>query len=160
RRAQTPGAAGDPLPRRRRAGAQSRGDAVSSALGRRQCRTRRSRAGQERGGAARPHPQRRAGRGGQGPDGCGPPAAGPARGPGGWQRLTMARETLDREETRATDRMSELDRRLVQLGDDIERERRLAADAQAAIARLASEEEELQREVKANDERRAGADKR
>src|SRR5437879_1262422 len=29
------------------------------------------------------------------------------------QRLTMARETLDREETRATERMAELDRRLV-----------------------------------------------
>src|SRR5499427_4241390 len=83
-----------------------------------------------------------------------------ARAAAALQRLTMARETLDREETRATDRMSELDRRLVQLGDDIERERRLAADAQAALARLASEEEELQREVKANDERRAGADKR
>src|SRR5437899_1723143 len=76
------------------------------------------------------------------------------------QRLTMARETLDREETRATERMAELDRRLVQLGDDLERERRLAADAQAALARLASEEAELQREVKANDERRAGVDKR
>src|SRR5204863_490540 len=37
------------------------------------------------------------------------------------QRLTMARETLDREETRATERMAELDRRLVQPGDDIER---------------------------------------
>src|SRR5499427_8576608 len=56
--------------------------------------------------------------------------------------------------------MAELDRRLVQLGDDIERERRLAADAQAALARLASEEAELQREVKANDEWRAGVDKR
>src|SRR5499433_315954 len=83
-----------------------------------------------------------------------------ARAAAALQRLTMARETLDREETRATDRMTELDRRLVQLGDDIEREQQLAADAQAALARLASEEEELQREVKANDERRAGADKR
>ena len=83
-----------------------------------------------------------------------------ARAAAALQRLTMARETLDREETRATERMAELDRRLVQLGDDIERERRLAADAQAALARLASEEAELQREVKANDERRAGVDKR
>src|SRR5215510_4102941 len=83
-----------------------------------------------------------------------------ARAAAALQRLTMARETLDREEARATERMAELDRRLVQLGDDIERERRLAADAQAALARLASEEEELQGEVKANDERRAGVDKR
>ncbi len=60
-----------------------------------------------------------------------------ARAAAALQRLTMARETLDREETRATERMAELDRRLVQLGDDIERERRLAADAQAALARLA-----------------------
>src|SRR5882724_5879849 len=43
--------------------------------------------------------------------------------------LVMARETLEREEQRARDRMAELDRRLVQLGGDIERERRLAADA-------------------------------
>src|SRR5262249_7602760 len=61
-----------------------------------------------------------------------------ARAAAALQRLTMARETLDREEARATDRMTELDRRLVQLGDDIERERRLAADAQAALARLAT----------------------
>src|SRR5437899_3693114 len=35
-----------------------------------------------------------------------------ARAAAALQRLTMARETLDREETRATDRMTELDRRL------------------------------------------------
>ena len=63
------------------------------------------------------------------------------------QRLVMARETLEREETRAKDRMAELDRRLVQLGEDIERERRLAADAEAALARLAAEEETLRREA-------------
>src|SRR3984893_4611264 len=83
-----------------------------------------------------------------------------ARAAAALQRLTMARETLEREETRATERMAELDRRLVQLADDIERERRLAADAQAALARLAGEEAELQREVKANADRRAGVDKR
>ena len=63
------------------------------------------------------------------------------------QRLTAARETLEREETRAKDRMAELDRRLVQLDADIERERRLAADAEAALARLAGEEDTLQRET-------------
>ena len=46
--AQEAGAAGGPLPQRRRAGAQGRGHAVPSALGRRQCRARRGRAGQER----------------------------------------------------------------------------------------------------------------
>jgi chromosome segregation protein len=76
------------------------------------------------------------------------------------QRLVMARETLEREEARAKERMAELDRRLVQLGDDIERERRLADDAKAALARLAGEEEALQRETAANEARRADVDTR
>ena len=54
--------------------------------------------------------------------------------------------------------MAELDRRLVQLGDDIERERRLAADAEAALDRLAAEEETLRREAAANEAQRAGVD--
>jgi chromosome segregation protein len=83
-----------------------------------------------------------------------------ARAAAALQRLVMARETLEREEKRAMDRMAELDRRLVQLGDDIERERRLAADAEAALARLAAEEETLQGETKANEEKRSGVDQR
>src|ERR1700686_4541106 len=46
------------------------------------------------------------------------------------QRLVIARETLEREETRARERMAELDRRLIQLDADIERERGLSNDAQ------------------------------
>ena len=42
------------------------------------------------------------------------------------QRLVMAREALDREEARVNERIVELDRRLVQLAQDIEREQRLA----------------------------------
>jgi chromosome segregation protein len=83
-----------------------------------------------------------------------------ARAAAGLQRLTMARDALEREEQRARDRMAELDRRLVQLGDDVERERRLAADAQAALTRLAAEEETLQHETAANEERRTGVDQR
>jgi chromosome segregation protein len=83
-----------------------------------------------------------------------------ARAAAALQRLVMARETLEREEQRAKDRMAELDRRLVQLGDDIERERRLAADAEAALARLAAEEETLQRETAANEDKRSGVDQR
>jgi chromosome segregation protein len=83
-----------------------------------------------------------------------------ARAAAGLQRLTMARDTLEREEQRARDRTAELDRRLVQLGDDIDRERRLAADAQAALTRLAAEEETLQGETAANEQRRAGVDQR
>ena len=72
----------------------------------------------------------------------------------------MARETLEREETRARERMAELDRRLVQLGADIEREQRLATDAEAALSRLGAEDETLRRETTANEERRAGLDQR
>ena len=83
-----------------------------------------------------------------------------ARAAAALQRLVMARDTLEREETRAKERMAELDRRLVQLGDDIERERRLAADAEAALTRLAAEEETLRRETAANEAQRAGVDQR
>jgi chromosome segregation protein len=55
-------------------------------------------------------------------------------------RLNNARETLDREEQRANERIAELDRRLVQFAQDIEREQRLAADAAAALERLSVEE--------------------
>src|SRR5712671_233820 len=83
-----------------------------------------------------------------------------ARAAAALQRLIIARETLDQEETRARNRMAELDQRLVQLEQDIDRERRQAADAQAAIERLASEEETLRHETQANAERRVGADQR
>jgi chromosome segregation protein len=52
----------------------------------------------------------------------------------------MARETLDREEARVNERILELDRRLVQFAQDIAREQRLEADAQAALERLGTEE--------------------
>src|SRR5258708_6597256 len=71
------------------------------------------------------------------------------------QRLTLARDALEREETRARDRMAELDRRLVQLGEDIERERRLGDDAACALARLAAEENTLLQETKATEAQRA-----
>ena len=76
------------------------------------------------------------------------------------QRLMMARETFEREEQRAKERMAELDRRLVQLGDDVAREQRLAADAEAVLARLAAEEDTLAREAKANEAQRSGVDRR
>src|SRR5437870_6813307 len=52
------------------------------------------------------------------------------------QRLVMAREALDREEARVNERIVELDRRLVQLTQDIAREQRQQADADAALERL------------------------
>ena len=59
------------------------------------------------------------------------------------QRLIIARETLEREETRAKERISELDRRIEQFAADLVRERALAADAEAALGRLTAEQEVL-----------------
>jgi chromosome segregation protein len=83
-----------------------------------------------------------------------------ARAAAALQRLVIARETLEQEETRAKNRMAELDQRLIQLAADIERERRQAADAEAALARFAAEEESLQSETSSNTEKRADADRR
>jgi len=76
------------------------------------------------------------------------------------QRLVIARETLDREEARARERMAELDRRIVQLDEDVAREQKLAADAEGVIARLAAEQEGLGHEAAATAERRIGVDER
>jgi chromosome segregation protein len=83
-----------------------------------------------------------------------------ARAAAALQRLVIARETLDREEARAKERMTELDRRLVQLADDIAREHRMSADADAALTKLAAERETLEQEAAATAERRAGVDER
>jgi chromosome segregation protein len=73
-------------------------------------------------------------------------------------RLNVASQELDREETRAKDRIAELDLRLVQFAADGEREQRLAADAQAALARLAAEEETIRAEARESAGRRSGID--
>jgi len=83
-----------------------------------------------------------------------------ARAAAALQRLVMARETFQREEERAKERMAELDRRLVQLDDDFVREQRLAADAEAVLARLAAEEDTLANEAKANQVQREGIEGR
>ncbi len=75
-------------------------------------------------------------------------------------RLINARDALDREEARAKERIAELERRLVQLGADIERERKQSADAEAALTRLSAERETLAREAAASVERRASVEER
>ena len=75
-------------------------------------------------------------------------------------RLVVARETLEREETRARERMAELDLRLVQLAEDAERERQRLSDAEAALERLAAEETTLKAEAQAAAARRSGVDER
>jgi chromosome segregation protein len=76
------------------------------------------------------------------------------------QRLLIARDTLDAEETRARERLAELDRRLAQFADDVARERTLVADAEAALAQLEQEEETLRNEARVSAERRTGVDSR
>jgi chromosome segregation protein len=81
-----------------------------------------------------------------------------ARAGAALHRLNIALQDLDREEARAKDRIVELDLRLVQFAADAEREQRLAADAEHAIARLATEEETIRNETRENAGRRSGAD--
>src|SRR5262249_58744741 len=67
---------------------------------------------------------------------------------------------LEQEEARAKTRMAELDQRLIQLSGDVEREQRLAADAEAALARLSTEETSLRADLQASMENRTGANER
>jgi chromosome segregation protein len=83
-----------------------------------------------------------------------------ARAGASLHRLVIARETLEREEARARDRMVELDRRLAQTQEDVARERKLAEDAEAALARLAAEQSTLQAEAAASAERRDAVSER
>src|SRR6476661_1865127 len=78
-----------------------------------------------------------------------------ARAAAALHRLVIARETLDRDEARVTQRIEELGQRLVQLADDIGRGQALVADAQAALAKLATERETPEREATASGEHRA-----
>jgi chromosome segregation protein len=81
-----------------------------------------------------------------------------ARAGAALHRLNVALQDLDREETRAKDRIVELDMRLVQFAADTEREQRLAADAEQAIARLTAEEETIRNEARESAGRRSGID--
>ncbi|MBR1218161.1 chromosome segregation protein SMC [Bradyrhizobium sp. U87765 SZCCT0131] len=85
---------------------------------------------------------------------------GEARAAAGLQRLTNARELLDREEERAKERITELDRRVAQLTADIAREQRQSSDADVALERLDAEDAVLKEEIKARVEKRSGADER
>ena len=82
------------------------------------------------------------------------------RAAAGLQRLTSARDLLDREEARAKERFAELERRLAQLQDDIARERRQSSDAEVALQRLDAEDVDLKDEIKVRVERQSGVDER
>ena len=83
-----------------------------------------------------------------------------ARAAAGLQRLNNARELLDREEERAKERVTELDRRLMQFTADIAREQQQTLDADVALQRLDTEDEELKEEIKSRVEQRSGVDER
>jgi chromosome segregation protein len=85
---------------------------------------------------------------------------GEARAAAGLQRLTNAREQLDREEERAKERVAELDRRLTQFEADIAREQQQTSDAEIALQRLDTEDAELKEEIKSRVEKRSGVDER
>ncbi len=67
------------------------------------------------------------------------------------QKLLLAREQLDGDERRAKERLSELERRIVQLQQDIAHEEALGADAGTELARLAAEEETLRGQMAESD---------
>ncbi|HXW49442.1 MAG TPA: chromosome segregation protein SMC [Xanthobacteraceae bacterium] len=76
------------------------------------------------------------------------------------QRLLIAHETLEREEARARERLTELDRRIEQFAADLTRERALAADAGAALERLDAEEKTLRELARETEARLNGANER
>ena len=67
-----------------------------------------------------------------------------AKAAAGLQRIQIASVQLEEEANRLVRRRDELMRRLSQLGEDISREERLAADNSVFLDRLAAEEAELQ----------------
>jgi chromosome segregation protein len=83
-----------------------------------------------------------------------------ARAAAALQRLLIARDTLEREEARAKERIGELDRRIEQFSADLQRERALAADAEAALGRLAAEETTLKTAAQEGDVRLNGVNQR
>src|SRR5437588_1493184 len=83
-----------------------------------------------------------------------------ARAAAGLQRLTNARELLDREEERAKERVAELDRRLTQFAAVIAREQQQTSDAEVALLRLDTEDSEIKEEIKSRVEKRSGVDER
>jgi chromosome segregation protein len=83
-----------------------------------------------------------------------------ARAAAGLQRLTNARETLDREEERARERVAELDRRLTQFSADIVREQQQTSDAEVALLRLDAEDGELRDEIRSRVDKRSGVEER
>ena len=74
-----------------------------------------------------------------------------------FQRLSIGRDELDREEARVRDAIARITTQQAQMRDDIGREQSLRGDAGEAIARLQGEAAELQRQIDDAEPRRAAA---
>ncbi len=76
-------------------------------------------------------------------------------------RLVLARDALAGEEKRAKDRVAELERRIAQLAQDLQREEALIADAAHVMTRLTDEDETLAAAaVKSGDAKREAEERR
>lgn len=64
----------------------------------------------------------------------------------GLQRMVLARDALDSDERRMKERLVDLDRRLAQLNEDIQREQRMVSENAAILERLDAEEQALRRD--------------
>ncbi|MBG6155022.1 chromosome segregation protein [Labrenzia sp. EL_159] len=73
------------------------------------------------------------------------------------QRLVIARNELDAEERRVKDRLQDLERRLVQLAEDIRREQAMVSENDEVLERLSEERAELLEENEMVQERTASA---
>ncbi len=73
------------------------------------------------------------------------------------QRLVLARQALEGEEKRAKERAAELERRIGQFADDLQREEALVADAANVLEQLAREDESLAEQSSGAVEARAAA---
>ncbi len=73
------------------------------------------------------------------------------------QRLVIARNELDAEERRVKERLQDLERRLVQLAEDIRREQSMVSENDEVLERLSEERAELLEENEMVQERTEGA---
>ncbi|WP_029075725.1 chromosome segregation protein SMC [Kaistia adipata] len=76
----------------------------------------------------------------------------------GLQRMVLARDALDSDERRMKERLVDLDRRLAQLNEDIQREQRMVSENAAILERLDAEEQALGRDEQTATGKQAEAD--
>jgi chromosome segregation protein len=83
-----------------------------------------------------------------------------ARAGAALHRLVLARDALAGEEKRAKERVVELERRIAQLAQDVQREEALTADAAHVMARLNAEDEALAAEADRSEDVKHEAEER